>query len=89
MWDSIKPILNILPEVETPQAKPKLKERLIWTFVCLLIFGFLGIIVPIGIGQTSQSEYLLNLQLVLGSKIGTLASLGIGPIVLASIFLQL
>jgi preprotein translocase subunit SecY len=86
----LKPIIGILPEVETPKEKPALKQRLIWTGIGLLIFALLGVIAPVGLGQqTAQSGFLSNLQLIMASKIGTLATLGIGPIVMASIILQL
>jgi preprotein translocase subunit SecY len=84
-----EPIINILPEVEAPKAKPVLKTRLKWTAFALVIFALLGIITPIGTAPTEQSGFLASLQLVMASKIGTLATLGIGPIVMASIILQL
>ena len=85
----LKPLIGILPEVETPKEKPVLKQRLMWTGAGLLIFAVLGITMPVGIGETSQAGFLSNLQLIMASKIGTLATLGIGPIVMASIILQL
>lgn len=85
----LQPLINIIPEIEVPKEKPALKQKLIWTLFALLVFAILGIIVPVGIGQMGQSGYLSNLQLIMASKIGTLATLGIGPIVMASIILQL
>lgn len=85
----LKPLIGILPEVETPKEKPVLKQRLMWTGAGLLIFAVLGITIPVGIGETSQMGFLSNLQLIMASKIGTMATLGIGPIVMASIILQL
>lgn len=84
-----KPFIELLPEVEIPKVKPKLKKRLMWTAFALLIFAILGVIAPIGIAPVDQSGFLDNLQLITASKIGTLATLGIGPIVMASIILQL
>ena len=37
------PLINMLPEVEIPKVKPKLKKRLIWTAFALLVFAVLGI----------------------------------------------
>ena len=87
--EALQPLINLMPEVEVPKEKPALKERLKWTGVALVIFAFLGIILPVGMGSTQQSGFLQNLQLITASKIGTLATLGIGPIVMASIILQL
>ena len=42
-----------------------------------------------GIGETSETDYLRTIQLLLGAKFGSLMTLGIGPIVTAGILLQL
>lgn len=86
----LDPIIRILPEVEKPAQTPALKQRLIWTGLALLIFALLGVINPIGVNTAaSQAGWLQNIQVILASKIGTLATLGIGPIVMSSIILQL
>ena len=41
--DIFKPIINLLPELETPMQKPILKKRLMWTGFALLIFTILGV----------------------------------------------
>lgn len=84
-----EPIIKLLPEVEAPTAKPALKQRLMWTGFALVIFAILGVIIPFGTAPTQQGGFLSQLQLITASKIGTLATLGIGPIVMASIILQL
>ena len=86
---ALKPLIHLLPEIQAPREKPVIKERLKWTGFALLVFAIMGVIVPIGMGAADQSGFLQNLQLITASKIGTLATLGIGPIVLASIILQL
>lgn len=86
----LDPIIKVLPEVEKPAQTPALKQRLIWTGLALLIFALLGVINPIGVNTAaSQAGWLQNIQVILASKIGTLATLGIGPIVMSSIILQL
>ncbi len=86
---AIKPLINLIPEVKAPERKPNLKKRLEWTAFGLIIFGILGVIMPVGLVETQQSGFLQNLQMITASKIGTLATLGIGPIVMGSIILQL
>ncbi|NYZ79995.1 preprotein translocase subunit SecY [Candidatus Micrarchaeota archaeon] len=83
-----EPIIRLLPEIEVPTQKPVLKQKLIWTGFALLVFAVMGTIVPIGTVET-QSGFLQQLQLITASKIGTLATLGIGPVVMGSIILQL
>lgn len=84
-----KDILTNLPEVKGPaQRRLPFNEKLKWTLVILIAFYILSTIPLWGLGQNalSQFEYL---SIILGAKFGSLMSLGIGPIVTASIVLQL
>ncbi len=89
IFSSLKPIYSMLPEVKAPEKKPVLKNRLIWTAAVLLVFFALGNITLVGISPTAAGGQLQQLQTVLASHIGTPITAGIGPIVLASIILQL
>ena len=83
-----KLILN-LPEVAAPtQKRLSFKEKLKWTALVLVLFFILGMIPLFGLGPNAlqQFEYL---SIILGAKFGSIISLGIGPIVTASIVLQL
>src|SRR3989304_2786994 len=82
-------IIMSLPEVESPKQKRlPFNERLKWTLLVLVLFFVLGLIPlwPLGQNSLSQFEYL---SIILGAEFGSLISLGIGPIVTASIILQL
>lgn len=79
---------KILPSVKDPEKVPTIKKKLIWTGIVLALFFILGSIALIGISPTALSR-LEFFQTVMASDLGTLISLGIGPIVLASIILQL
>ena len=81
-------LLMNLPEVASPTKKQTLKKRMLWTLGMLVLFLFLASIPLYGI-DGSQAEYFKTLELLLGAKIGFLLTLGIGPIVTASIVLQL
>lgn len=83
-----KNLLTSLPEVANPTQKQSLKNRLIWTFGVLVLFLFLSSIPLFGVDAT-QASYFATLELLLGAKFGKLLTLGIGPIVTASIVLQL
>ena len=84
----LDPIFKLLPEVKTPEVSPPLNKKLMWSFLAILLFFIMGQITVIGL-QTSAAEQLQLFQQILASKIGTLITVGIGPIVLASIVLQL
>ena len=84
-----KAILNNLPEVEGPSQKfLSFKEKLKWTFVILMIYYFLGLLPLFGLGVNALQRFE-TLSIILGAEFGSLISLGIGPIVTASIVLQL
>ncbi|MBN1386767.1 preprotein translocase subunit SecY [Candidatus Woesearchaeota archaeon] len=82
-------ILANLPEVApATQKNVPFKTKLKWTLTILVLFFAMGLIPLFGLGQNAlqQFEYL---SLILGAEFGSLMSLGIGPIVTASIVLQL
>ena len=79
---------KFLPAVRDPERAPTVKQKLIWTGIILVVFFILGSIGLIGIAPSALGS-LQYFQMVMASKLGTLISLGIGPIVLASIILQL
>ena len=82
-------ILQILPEIQRPLTRRlSFNTKLMWTGIILIIFFILSYIPLFGLGQNAlqQFEYL---SIILGAKFGSIISLGIGPIVTASIVLQL
>ncbi|MBW2993013.1 preprotein translocase subunit SecY [Candidatus Woesearchaeota archaeon] len=82
-------VTSNLPEVKGPeQRRLSFKEKLKWTLIILVLFFVMGMIPLFGLGANAleQFEYL---SLILGAKFGSIISLGIGPIVTASIVLQL
>ncbi len=86
VWNTI---LNNLPEVASPtQKRLSFKEKLKWTGITLIIFFILGLMPLFGLGQNALSRFEY-LSIILAANFGSLISLGIGPIVTASIVLQL
>ncbi|MFH0868460.1 MAG: preprotein translocase subunit SecY [Candidatus Woesearchaeota archaeon] len=86
IWSTI---LNNLPEVEGPSQKfLSFKEKLKWTLIVLVIFFVLGVMPLFGLGH-NQLERFEFFSVILGAEFGSIISLGIGPIVTASIVLQL
>jgi preprotein translocase subunit SecY len=81
-------LLQYLPEVANPLKKMSLKNKLLWTFGILVLYLFLATIPLYGI-LAEQETYFKTLELLLGAKFGKLLTLGIGPIVMSSIVLQL
>lgn len=81
---------RILPEIKKPGRKVGLGEKLVWSALALVVYTWMGHTILYGIptGQeVGQSPVLLNI--VFAQKIGTLITLGVGPIVTAGLILQL
>ena len=82
-------ILGHLPEVKGPKQKRlPFKEKLKWTLIILILFYVMGMIPLFGLGENSLQQFEF-LSIILGASFGSIISLGIGPIVTASIVLQL
>jgi len=83
----MEPIVRILPEIRTPDRKPALREKIYWTAAALVIFFVMYHVYPVGRYPIQQQFEFV--QMITASKVGSLITAGIGPIVLSSIFLQL
>ena len=81
-------IASKLPGIEEPKTHLSFKSRLKWTGLILILFIVLSHITLVGISPEERQRFQF-FELILGSSIGTLMTLGIGPIVTASIILQL
>ncbi len=86
--DAYIAVLKRLPGVIEPIKRQTFKEKLKWTGIVLLIYYVMTQVTVYGISQTNY-EYFKYLEILLGSTFGSLVTLGIGPIVTASIILQL
>ena len=86
-FDITHKLASYLPEVKQPAIPPTAKERLIWTGIALVLFFFMYNTTCFGV--VHQEGGLDFLQTITAARIGSLLTAGIGPIVFASIFLQL
>src|SRR3989338_5377019 len=84
----LEAITTRLPGVAEPTTHLSFKSRLKWTGIVLLLFLVLSQITLFGISPVTKERFQF-FELILGSSIGSLLTLGIGPIVTASIILQL
>jgi len=84
-----KQIFNFIPEVRKPgEKKLGFNEKLKWTLIILGAFFVLANIPLYGLSENALSRFEY-LAIILGTDFGSIISLGIGPIVMASIILQL
>ena len=84
----LRNFLMNLPEVKAPVQRVGFKEKLKWTGIILVSFFVLSAIPLFGLGQNALQQFE-SLAIILASSFGSVLSLGIGPIVTASIVLQL
>ncbi len=85
---ALEPIYSLIPTIKAPVKEIPITKKLMWAGIALLIFYAMGEIGVIGISSTAEAQ-LKQFQIILASKMGSIITLGIGPIVMASIFLQL
>ncbi|NCN98849.1 preprotein translocase subunit SecY [Candidatus Pacearchaeota archaeon CG10_big_fil_rev_8_21_14_0_10_35_219] len=85
----LKTIIQYIPEVRKPsEKKVSFNTKLKWTLIILGAFFVLANIQLYGLSANAlgRFEYL---AIILGTDFGSVISLGIGPIVMSSIILQL
>ncbi|NMA09486.1 preprotein translocase subunit SecY [Methanoculleus chikugoensis] len=88
LLDRFEPILAAMPAVRGPDGHVHFKNKLMWTLAILLLYFALTNINIFGLSPESQDIFGLYRALLAGAS-GSLLHLGIGPIVTASIVLQL
>jgi len=85
----LRNIFNYIPEVTKPEEKRvDFKVKLKWTIIVLVAFFILTNISLFGLTNNALQRFQY-LAIVLGTDFGSIISLGVGPIVMASIILQL
>ncbi|MCX6694374.1 MAG: preprotein translocase subunit SecY, partial [Methanomicrobiales archaeon] len=86
--DRLEPLLAAMPAVKSPEGHVHFKNKLIWTFGVLVLYFVLTNIPVFGLDPSSMDIFLYWRALLAGAN-GSIVHLGIGPIVTASIVLQL
>ncbi|HQJ88455.1 MAG TPA: preprotein translocase subunit SecY, partial [Methanoregulaceae archaeon] len=88
LLDRLEPVLAAMPAVKSPEGHVHFKNKLMWTAGILVLYFVLSNITIFGLDQSSQDIFLYWRALLAGAS-GSIIHLGIGPIVTASIVLQL
>ncbi|MFH1365770.1 MAG: preprotein translocase subunit SecY [archaeon] len=82
-------IFKYIPEVAKPEEKKLgFNTKLKWTLIILAAFFILANVPLFGLSNNALERFKY-LAIILGTDFGSIISLGIGPIVMASIILQL
>ncbi len=80
--------LTSLPEVERPRYALSFSEKIKWVGLILVVYFLLSEVALFGL-DPSTADFFGNLRAVIAGSFGSIITLGIGPIVTASIILQI
>jgi len=85
---SLKPYIERIPSVERPKGHVHFRQKFMWTSAILLLYFILCNVPVFGLSKESVDIFEAYRALFAGAT-GSILALGIGPIVTASIILQL
>lgn len=84
----VKPFVPILPDVKSPGRQIYFQEKLVWTFIALLIYLVSSQVPLFGIMSSDTADPLYWMRMMMASNRGTLMDLGISPIITSGMILQ-
>jgi preprotein translocase subunit SecY len=83
-------ISYVIPTIKQPDKPLSLREKMYWTAGIIAVYFLLYNTYAVGVNQQAVNQPFLQLiSIIFAAKIGSLITVGIGPIVLSSIVLQL
>jgi preprotein translocase subunit SecY len=85
--DSAEPVLSRMPAVQRPEGHVPFKRKLLWTAGVLILYFYLTNVPLFGLG--GGEDLFGRFRSILAGSQGSIMQVGIGPIVTASIVLQL
>jgi preprotein translocase subunit SecY len=87
--EAAEPVLTRMPSVRRPEGHVPFKRKLGWTAGVLVLYFFLTNVQLFGLNVGQSSDLFGRFRSILAGQQGSIMQLGIGPIVTASIVLQL
>jgi preprotein translocase subunit SecY len=84
----LQPIIERWPAVQKPEVHVNFRSKMFWTVLCLILYFVLTNIMIYGVSGTVLDMFSSYRAIMAGAS-GSIMHLGIGPIVTASIILQL
>ncbi len=86
----LDPVLKFIPSIKKPSAPLSFREKLKWTGIILLVYFMMFSTPAIGVSLATINQPIMQLiSIIFAARIGSLITVGITPIVLSSILLQL
>ena len=88
MLEKLQPIISLIPQVRSPIQRLSFRDKIKWTGIVLILYFALSAIPLFGLSSAAVDQFG-SLRAVIAGSFGYITTLGIGPIVSASIILQL
>ncbi len=85
---ALKPIIERWPAVSKPEGHVNFRTKIFWTILCLVIYFILTNVMIFGL-KGDVIDLFEQYRFIMAGASGSIMHLGIGPIVTASIILQL
>ena len=85
---AFKPLIERWPAVSKPEGHVNFRTKLMWTILCLVLYYILTNVMIYGL-QKRTLDMFEDYRFIMAGASGSVMHLGIGPIVTASIILQL
>lgn len=86
---ALKPLTDRLPAVTRPEGHVQFRTKMFWVISILVMYFVMTNIFIYGLDRTNVIDFFSSLRAILAGAQGSLMHLGIGPIVTASIIMQL
>jgi preprotein translocase subunit SecY len=84
----LKPLIDRWPAIKKPDGHVTFRTKMFWTILCLIIYFILTNVMIFGL-KSDVIDLFANYRFIMAGASGSIMHLGIGPIVTASIILQL
>jgi preprotein translocase subunit SecY len=85
---AFKPLIERWPAVLKPEGHVTFRTKILWTLLCLILYFILTNVLIYGLKE-QVVDLFENYRFIMAGASGSIMHLGIGPIVTASIILQL
>ena len=85
----VKPIGDRLPAVKRPEGHVHFRTKIMWVAVILILYFVMSNVYIWGLDQSGSLDMFAQYRTIMAGASGTILQLGIGPIVTASIIMQL
>src|SRR3989454_429786 len=86
---ALKPLTDRLPAVTRPEGHVHFRTKMFWVLAILVLYFAMTNIFIYGLDRANVIDFFSSLRAILAGAQGSLMHLGIGPIVTASIIMQL